>query len=370
MNGEQKSIDLKTLQHFLGGTLIWAAAAFLLMAAVIASTIRIGQVSGEQVGLLLDRIRGTVTVIDQSGVKIYFSPLSEFHVIDKTLQSFEMTETLGQGERSGKDDLKIKTVDGSDVRVDLKVQYKIDPNMAADVIATSGKGDRYKEKWARDYIRSISRNYLGQLTTEEFYDAAMRDAKMVLAREDINGRLKPFGIIIDSIVIPRRARFYREYQDMIDKKKLADQAVLQEISKAQAARQKQQTLIVQETNKKNVAVKQYEGEMEEKLIAVDADAQKATKAADAYFEQTTVAARARFYAMGKDAEGILAKKKAEADGIMALKKAMAGEGGRNMVKLEYARRLKDVVITGKPFTIQSNIERFEHLKGAASTGRE
>jgi hypothetical protein len=55
---------------------------------------------------------------------------------------------------------------------------------------------------------------------------------------------------------------------------------------------------------------------------------------------------------------------------MALKKALEGEGGPNMVKLEYARKLKDVTLIGKPFTIQGSIERFEHLKGAASTGRE
>jgi hypothetical protein len=53
-----------------------------------------------------------------------------------------------------------------------------------------------------------------------------------------------------------------------------------------------------------------------------------------------------------------------------LKKALEGDGGRNMVKLEYARKLKDVTFTGKPFSIESTIERFEHLKAAASTGRE
>jgi len=74
--------------------------------------------------------------------------------------------------------------------------------------------------------------------------------------------------------------------------------------------------------------------------------------------------------MKKTAEATLARKSAEADGIMALKKALEGEGGRNMVKLEYARKLKDIKITGKPFTIQSHIERFEHLKAPAGTGRE
>ena len=56
--------------------------------------------------------------------------------------------------------------------------------------------------------------------------------------------------------------------------------------------------------------------------------------------------------------------------MQALNKAMEGEGGRNLVKLEYARKLKEINLRGKPFTIDGTVERFEHLKAAASTGRE
>ena len=59
-------------------------------------------------------------------------------------------------------------------------------------------------------------------------------------------------------------------------------------------------------------------------------------------------------------------KTAEADGIMAMKKALEGEGGMNMVRLEYARKLKDIQITGKPYMVQNNVERLELLKGAAA----
>jgi hypothetical protein len=257
-------------------------------------------------------------------------------------------------------------MDGSDVYVDLKVQYKIDPEMAQEVITTSGPGDSYKTKWARDYLRSISRNYLGELTTEEFYDSSKRDAKLVLAQHEASERLRPFGIDIDSIVIPRRPTFYEEYEAMIKKKKLADQAVLEEQSKALAAKQKQQTLIVEENNRKNVAVEEFEGVMTQLVVKVEAEAEKARKEADAYFEKTTVAAVAELYAMTQSATGILARKSAEAAGIKALKEALEGEGGRNMVKLEYARKLKDIKITGKPFTIQGHVERFEHSRAAAS----
>ena len=70
--------------------------------------------------------------------------------------------------------------------------------------------------------------------------------------------------------------------------------------------------------------------------------------------------------MKQEADGILAERKAEAAGIMALKKALEGEGGRNMVKLEYAKKLKGVSVSGRPYSINPQVERFEHLKGAAA----
>jgi hypothetical protein len=127
---------------------------------------------------------------------------------------------------------------------------------------------------------------------------------------------------------------------------------------------------VEETNKKSVGIERFKGEMEQKVIAAKAEGERARKAADAYYDRVVIGAKANLYQIKKDAEGVLAKKKAEAKGIEALKKALEGEGGRNMVKMEYARKLKGVKITGKPFTIQSNIERFEHLKSPATTGRE
>jgi len=362
-------VDFRDIQKILERGIFWVVLALVLLAVVALSTCRIGRVTGEHVGILLNRITGKTTVIPQSGVKIYNGITTDFFVLDKTIQTLDMTAVEGRGDRKGKDDLKVKTVDGSDVYVDLKVQYRIDPEQADVVLATSGPGHRFKEKWARDYVRAICRNYLGELTTEEFYNSSKRDAKVVLAQNDVNKRLSPFGIKIDSIVIPTKPHFYKEYEAMIKKKKLADQAVLEEQSKALAAKQRQITMVVEETNKKNVAVEAFKGQMEQKLIQARAEGIKARQGGDAYYDRVTIGAGAFLYRMQKQAEGILARKKAEAEGIERLKKALEGEGGRNMVKLEYARKLKGVVITGQPFTIQSYTERFEHLTGPAAEGR-
>ena len=141
-----KPPEMDKLIRLLGGSLIWPALAFLVLVAFLFFTVRVGHVSGEQVGIQLNRVSGKITVVEQSGKKIYNGFLHEFYVLDKTLQTMEMTERLGQGDRSGKDDLKIKTSDGSDVYVDLKVQFRMIPAMADVVISTSGPDDNFKEK--------------------------------------------------------------------------------------------------------------------------------------------------------------------------------------------------------------------------------
>jgi len=302
-------------------------------------------------------MNGNMEVIPQSGVRIYNGITHEFHKLEKTLQTLDMT---------GKDSLKIKTIDGSDVYVALKVQYRITAEKADEVLFTSGPGRQYKEKWARDYVRSICRDHLGELTTEEFYDSSKRNAKIVQARQEAKERLLRFGIKIDDIVVPRKPRFYAKYEELIKKKKLADQAVLEEQSKALAAVQRKETAKVDETAKKNVAVEQFRGEMEKAIIEAKAEAERVQRSADAYHKKNTVGADAEFYKMNKQAEGTLAKKKAEAQGIEALKKALEGEGGRNMVKMEYARKLKDLKITGQPYTVKSQTERFEHTSPAST----
>ena len=359
-------VDLRQMQEILGGSLIWVALAFLAIAVAAFNMVRIGRVSGEEVGVLLNRMNGKLAVINQPGVKIYNGITHRFYVLDKTLQTLDMTQTVGRGDRQERDDLKVKTSDGSDVFVDLKVQYRITADAADMVLCTSGEGEAYKEKWARDYVRSLARNYLGELTTEDFYDSSQRNAKVVLALHEAQKRLQPFGIGIDSLVIPTKPQFHEKYEDLIKKKKLADQEVEEEASKAMAAQQLHHTRIVEETNKKNVAVEEFSGQMEQKEIEAKAQAGKIMKEADAYYDKTTIGAEALLYEQQKKAEGTLAMKKAEAEGIEAMKEALEGEGGRNMVKLEYAKKLQSVVITGQPFLIDSRTARFQHTSSDAA----
>ena len=351
--------DNEAVVNFFKSGLAWGIISVLIVVIIIFKMFCMGKVSGEEVGIILDKLTGKMEVIPNPGVHIYNSLIKEFYTLDKTVQTIEMTATLGRGDRAGKDDLKVKTIDGSDVYVDLQVRYKIIPSMADVILKTSGPGQAFKKKWIRDYVRSVTRNCLGELTTEEFYDSSKRDIKTNKAQQIINENIKKFGLMITDIGIPQTPHFYKAYEDMIKKKKLADQEKLQEKSLAEAAKQKQLTAIQIAENNKQVELARANGEKQKRVIQTKAEAARIKAEAKAYMERIKVGADASLYRMQKEAAGILAKKKAEAEAIEAMKKALEGEGGLNMVKMEYAKRLKNIKISAKPVTRESHVKRFD-----------
>mgnify|MGYP006294553553 CR=1 FL=1 len=201
--------DLEALLKILKGNTIWVIVTFVVLVTFLFNTFRYGKVTGEDVGILLNNFTNKMTVIKHAGIQWYISLFTDFYKLDKTLQTLEMTDDVNKGDRYGKDDIKIKTKDGSDVYVDLKVQYSIIPDKADVVLKTSGAGNAFKMKWARDYVRAVTRNFLGKLTTEEFYIARKRNKQVRDAKELINKQLVKYGLELDSIVIFKRPRFYK-----------------------------------------------------------------------------------------------------------------------------------------------------------------
>src|SRR5581483_10981929 len=60
---------------------------------------------------------------------VYFFPavINDWHVFETRLQNVEMTFDPKRGDRSTRDDLIFKTIDGNDISLDVIISYRIDP---------------------------------------------------------------------------------------------------------------------------------------------------------------------------------------------------------------------------------------------------
>jgi len=346
--------DLKRFYYTLLGSclIVWSIVFFLMFA--------MGNIDAEEVGILVNNLTGTVTVYEHPGTYFYNAITSDLHVIDKREQTLEMTANERRGDIKGVDFVRIKTRDGSDVSVDVTVNYRIIPSKAELILTESGQGGQYKTKWVRDYSRSICRNILGELSTEEFYQSDLRSEKADAAMAALNKLLEPHGIKIRNVQVQSFA-FYKEYEEKIKEKKLADQEVEEEKSKAQAATEEKKRRRIEQTNRKTVEIAKFVGTLKKNELEMVAQSEKARKRSDAYCYSTKITADAKLIKLSAQSKAILAEKRAEAKGVEKMCKALAGPGGRNLVMMEYAKKLKHVTLLGQPYSLENRVDKVQHL---------
>jgi len=265
-----------------------------------------------EVGIKIGKLFGQDRVVAPGRTVLVIPFLHDWYVFDSKTQTLEMDST------EPNDELEFKTRDGNDIGVDVTVIYRVDPAQAPILLrAVANDMNEVRSILVRPLARSIPRDALNELSSEEFYDSDLRAQKEQIALERLAKALEPYGIVCERVVLGNY-RFHKAYQDAIDAKKVADQAVNKNRSSADAA------------------VKEWERELEKtkgdvgQLVASEkGKAAQVHLQSDAYFEAKKL-----------EADAILTEKTANAKGIQKLKDAMSGAGGRTMVKLKIAEALK------------------------------
>ena len=341
--------------------------AALLLTILVLRTMRIGRIAGSEIGVFVNNLTGRIEVQVRPGSQFYCGLYNDFYVIDNTVQSLRLADAGGR-----KEGLDIKTRDGSDVSLDVALNYRLmqDPEIIRTrVIPECGlEPDGYKVTWIRDYARAVVRYKFGELKTDEFYTSSGRDKKAKEAEDELNALLRPHGIEILNVV-PDRFRFYAEYEKKISEKKSADQEVQSQIQFAKTAQESQKMREVEATATSNVEIAKVDGELKKQKLQMDAEAGKSKLEAEAYSFTTKAQADAALYKAKNEAQSSLAKARAEADGMKALATSLAGDGGANLVKLEYAKALKGSQIQGLPYATDPRIQKVDITQQAAESRR-
>ena len=244
--------------------------------------------------------------------------ITDWNVFNVALQNLQMVGTRGRGDQGSQDDLEFKTHDGNDIAVDITVAWRVDPARAGYLLArVGGTTNEVKEHLVRPSCRSIVRDVLNTMTSEEFYVSDKRFAKAEQAREQLAVVMGPEGVIVERVILGEH-RFNPEYEKVIHDKKLAEQTAERMVSEGNAAQQ--EALRNLETAKGQVSqqIAKAQGELGQVKLAADAD----------YFKAQ------------RESEALLAEKRAHAKGIEKQNAAMSGAGGRTMVKLRLAEALE------------------------------
>ena len=304
-------------------------------------------VKPSEVGVVVNNLTGGVKGIDRAGVIIYIPILQDVYILDKEEQVLRLSSDNITPDYPKGNALWVKSIDGGDVSLDLLIRYVMLPDMASFVIQDSGPGNAYKVKWVFDYIRAVLRYNMGELLIEDFPNSAKRDRKAQQAIQEINDVIEPRGIKITAINV-LDYRYYQEYWEKILARRLADKEVEVQIDRAEAARENRRRVKIEEGRRMDTEVSRYRGDLNKRELEADARAEQKRRDADAYYRKVTIEGDAEFERLRQQSIAVLAEKKAEAGGVLALRRALERPGGRQLVKFEYAKRLREAQIQGTP----------------------
>lgn len=311
----------------------WIVVGLIVLLVLIFQPFGLVSIKETDVGVLTKKLAG----------KVDPEPLSlGWHLYNRWTQSVETYKVsarsypsnVKESENADNYTLELKTADGQNVKVDMTIIYSL---KAKEVpLLHQRVGIHFEDEILLPQLRSESRLAFGGYAAEDIYQGKVREEiqkgtliKLVgnLVKTNVAGESMYPAINVTDVLI-RHLQFSPEFEKAIEQKKLAAQQV--EINKNLALAQEQKALQVEAEARGNKlkAIQNAEGE-----------GQSAEAKAKGEAAATRARADARRYELLAEAEGNLAKYKAEAEGKRLSAAALAGEGGQNVVNLEFARQL-------------------------------
>lgn len=350
-------------------------AVMVLSAAFSMST----KIEPGHIGVIVNNVTGKVQLQAQPGV-VYHLPwgMTDVYPLESKLQVHNMSAVSAPRNRDSGGDrrrsraapnptasrLKVKSIDGGDVYMDLTINYQLIAAKGAEVAQKVGVGDAFKSQLLKAYARSRVRDILGTLTIGEMSDASLRREKLNDVAKVLDSDLSNWGLDILTVAATNFS-FNTEYEQLIKERKNADQDLTNQASAQLTAEQEQVTEVNTATREKNVQIRKVQGVLAKRVIEANGLAEKLKTQADgkAYAirkkgDQSLEVARA-------EAEAIEAEGKNRAAGITKLSQAYQ-EGGLALVMEALAAKYEGRSISGRPYNLDSNVSRLQIEEAAAA----
>lgn len=341
------------------GRIALLVGLFVLVGLLVAG---VRNVSGGEVGVSVNNLTGKVSLVEREGLHFTIPYLWTFYVLDRRTKSLEMLSAPPGGAGFAEDYLNVKASEGDNVKIDVKVQYRIVASKAVEVLRSSGAesllANGVEGKWVRPMVRAAIVNRFNELSREDMNDGVKRREKADEARKDVNDQLtERFGIEVQTITVENPSS-YTSYEVIVRQRKDTDQEVNAIIAQQEQEREAQKKQEKQEESAKKVAIDRAEADAARRLEEAKARATKTVSDAGAYQLQIHSEADGKRSGLLASALGKRAQGDADAAKIRSMAEALSGPNGGALVAAEIAKRLLNISITATPFLFDATIQPF------------
>ncbi len=274
-----------------------------------------------KVGIRESRYAGGIQKDPLPGGRWYITgPGVTLHMFPTTLQAVEFASSPSETSKDNEHvmaagRIEIDTSDGSKMHADVTVIYRIED--AYTIMREFGPGRTYEVNALVPRAQAALKENLGRLSAEDFYNDDAREKATQSALEAMRAPLKHSGLLVEHVLI-RQYYYANDYQKMIEARKVQDQLVFTQQSRAESSKEDARRRKIAAEGEAAVAVEKQRGESEIIKIRAQAD----------------------LYSRKQRAEGDLLVSLATAKGTELENAAYEGNGSENMVAEKMANVLE------------------------------
>ncbi len=219
--------------------------------------------------------------------------------------------------------------DGNEVALAITIRYRVMPDAESlmHLIGEGATSDSEVQQLVTSVARSHIRTAMSRISTAQFLIEKDRYEAIDKAQHAMQSLLEPYGIRIVRVILDD-FRFERLLSDG-----RVDDSYQEKLTEIQKMRE--------DTDRERARIRTVEAKKQQELKVEQARVNRLIEEATGYKNQAVLKGDAYDEAKRNEAQGILALGKAEGEGLKEQVAALKGRGGRELLKLEIARQLRE-----------------------------
>lgn len=140
-------------------------------------------------------------------------------------RTYTMSDSSGEGKKAGKQDaVVVQTVNGTTVRVDVTVRYRVEKENADKFVEQWNTVEQVEHRLIRPTVRSQLRDEAAAIPTSEIYTSAGRERLSDAARAALKAEFEGEATVLEAVQV-REVNLPDQYEKALTQKEVAKQQV-------------------------------------------------------------------------------------------------------------------------------------------------
>ncbi|MCU0476519.1 MAG: SPFH domain-containing protein [Anaerolineae bacterium] len=243
-----------------------------LVVGVVLSVVSRGILIVEpaQVAVVFQTVSGQLETPRRAGTHIIIPILQEATIYPIVQQQYTMSGVSEGGQERGDDAVRVRTIDGQEVIIDVTVIYRINPD---DVNIVH---ERWQNRYENDLIRPILRGFVRDAVSRFRAEAVYGESRTVIQEAietDMRNRMQQDGFEVTDLIIRNVTFSSEEFADSIERVQIAERQAEEAAFRVQQEEQEAERVRVRAQGARDASIAAAEGEAESIRIRALAQAE-------------------------------------------------------------------------------------------------